>query len=182
MTSNTCVNKLSFINTPPLFDGIRFELSKARVNIFIQSRNLELWETLINSLFIPTHLVKGEVEDKPNFLWTVKEKRKFKIYFKTKIFLLVVLDDGELLYVYNCNTVKERWDTLEMICGVSPSIKQEEMNTWGKEIEGLFHKFFWNLRNFRSYIRTFVSNKYIRIKNWKPNSIHKSKDGNFHNF
>lgn len=33
------------------------------------------------------------------------------------------------MYVINCNSTKEMWDTFKMIYGVSPSIEQEKMNT-----------------------------------------------------
>lgn len=82
-----------------------------------------MWETLIINLFILTHQVNGKVVDEPNFFWTKEEKRKFKIDFKIKSFIVMSLDDIKFLYVYNFKTAKEMWDTLEMIYGVSSSIK-----------------------------------------------------------
>lgn len=64
-----------------------------------------------------------------------------------------------------------------MVYGVSSSIEQDEMNIQVKEDEGLFHKYSSNFRNVRKFIGTFVTNKYLRIKNWKHNLIIKSKDG-----
>lgn len=52
----------------------------------------------------------------------------------------MTLDDSKLLHIYNCNTVKEIWDTLEMLHGVSPSIEQEEMNIRGKEDKDIIHQ------------------------------------------
>lgn len=61
-----------------------FERLKARFRIFIQSINSKLWEIIINNLFISTHQIHGEVVDKIDSLWTVEEKRKFEIDFKSR--------------------------------------------------------------------------------------------------
>lgn len=63
-----------------------------------------------------------------------------------------------------------------MIYEVSPSIKQDKMNIQGKEDEGFFHKCSSNFRNVINYIRNFVTNQYLRTKNWKHNPILISKD------
>lgn len=94
MTSNTYFNKRTFLNTTPSFNCDGFELWKAWFKIFRQSFDLELWEIIINGLFIPTHRINGEVVDKLYFLWTEEEKSKFEIYFKTKNFLVMSLDEN----------------------------------------------------------------------------------------
>lgn len=97
MTLNTIFNKRSFLNTYPSFNGDRFELWKLRFKIFIQNFDFESWKTIINGLFIPTHHINREVVDKPNFIWTIMEKRKSKNDFKTNNFLVISLDDSQLL-------------------------------------------------------------------------------------
>ena len=61
---------MSFLITPPPFNGDRFELWKARFKILIQSFNFELQETIINGYVIPTHYITGEVVHKIGFLQT----------------------------------------------------------------------------------------------------------------
>lgn len=56
------------------------------------------------------------------------------------------------------------WDTLEMIYGVSQSIKQEEMNTRGEEDESITHQCSTKFRISRNYIGTFITNQYLRVK------------------
>lgn len=63
-----------------------------------------------------------------------------------------------------------------MIYGFSPSIEQENMNTWGKKDEDI------NLRNIRNFVGNCITNKNLRIKNRKFNQILKSKYGNLHEF
>lgn len=107
-----------------------------------------------------------------------------KIYFKTKNFLVIFLNENQFLYILKCNSAKEMWDTLEMIYGLSPSIKQNGMNTRDEEDECFFHKCFSNFKNIWRYVRTFVSNKYIRVKNWnqKSDPILKLRNGNLYDF
>lgn len=84
MISNSILNKRNLLNTPSPFNGDTFELWKSRFKIFIKSISFELWETILNILFIPTHHMNGKVVDKQDFLWTIEEKRKFEIDFKNK--------------------------------------------------------------------------------------------------
>lgn len=94
------------------------------------------------------------------------------------------LDENQFFNVHTYNSTKEIWDTLEIIHEVSPSIKQEETNTRGKEYEWFFYKCFSIFRMFENNIITFVANKNIRINNWnhKTNPTLKSKDGNVYDF
>lgn len=48
----------------------------------------ELWESIINGLFIPTQCVNGEVVDKLNSLWTKKKTESSKLTFKIKTYWL----------------------------------------------------------------------------------------------
>lgn len=88
------------------------------------------------------------------------------------------LNFNKLLYVYNFNSAKEMWDTLEMSYKVSPSIEQERMNTRDKEDEYFIHKYFPKFINIINYIGIFVTNKCLSIKNWnkKCDPILKLKD------
>lgn len=130
-------NKRYFLNTPQPFNNIN--LWKARFRIFIQIINCELWETIMNGPFIHAYQVNGEVVNKPYFLWTEEEKRKFEINFKTKSFIIMSLDGNKFFRVNHCKIAKEKWNTLEMIYRVSSSIEQEEMDTQGEENEDIIH-------------------------------------------
>lgn len=69
-------------------------------------------------------------------------------------------------YVHDFNYTKEAWDILEMIYKVSSSIDQERMNTRDKEDKCFIHKCIFKYRNIGNNVRTFATNKYLRIKNW----------------
>lgn len=88
MTSNTSFNKRIFLNKSPPFNGDRFELWKTRFKISTHNNNFE-------------------VVDKPYFLWTVDDKRKFDIDFKAKDFLVVYLNEKQFHYIFNCKSAKK---------------------------------------------------------------------------
>lgn len=48
-------DKRFHLNAPPLSNTSIFDIWKARFRIFLQSINHELWEAIVNVLFIPTH-------------------------------------------------------------------------------------------------------------------------------
>lgn len=74
----TSINR-SFLNPQPLFNSNKFELWQDRFRIFIQSIiNYELWEIIINGLFIPTYLVIKKVVDKPDSFWPNKKRENLK--------------------------------------------------------------------------------------------------------
>lgn len=74
-------------------------------------------------MFIPTHYVNGEVADKPYFRWIIEEKIKFEIYLKEKNIVVIFVSENKFVYVFYCYSVKQMWDTIEMIYEVPPSIK-----------------------------------------------------------
>lgn len=138
ITSNTFFNKRYFLNIHPPFNGVRFELWTTSFKKFIQSIDIEFWETLINDMLIPTHRIVRQVVDKLNFLWTVAKKRNFEFDFKTKNFLVMSLNDSKVLYVYNCKSSEEIWDTLKIIYGVSSSVEQEKWTHEARKINVSF--------------------------------------------
>ena len=68
-------------------------------------------------------------------------------------------------YVHICKTSKEMWDTLKLIYGDSPSIKQEKMNTGKEDDIGCFS----NCTSIGKFAGNCVTNKYFKIKNYKFN-------------
>lgn len=141
-----------------------------------------LQKTIVNGLFISTHQLNDEELSKSGFLWTEEEKRKCEIDFETKSFITMSLDDSKFNYVHHCKISKEMWDTLKMIYEALPSIKQEEINTRDEEDKDITLKYFSKLRNIGKYVGNCITNKYLRVKNWKFNPTLKLKYGSLHEF
>lgn len=93
-------------------------------------------------------------------------REKIEINFETKNFLVMSLDENQLIYDHNCKSDEEMWDAFEMIYEVFPSVEYERMNSRGEEDEFFLHKWFSNIINVVNNVRTFVTNKYLRNDNW----------------
>lgn len=89
------------------------------------------------------------------------------------------LNDTIFHYVHHCNTSKEMWGNLEMLYEVSPSIKQQKMNTRGKEDN---HGYFYKFISIGKFVENYFTNKYLRIKNWKFNPTLESADESLYVF
>lgn len=64
----------------------------------------------------------------------------------------------------------------------SSSIEQEKINKRGEKDENTNPKCFSKFRNIGNYVGNCITNKYIRVNNWKFNPTLKSKDTNLHKF
>lgn len=108
MTTNTYVfNKCFFIDTPPSFDGERFELWKARFQSFIKVNDFEMWDLLFNDLFIPTFSFNDKIVNKIVFHWMKDDKRITKLGFKVKQLLIISLSSKEFCDILICDSAKE---------------------------------------------------------------------------
>lgn len=91
-------------------------------------------------------------------------KRKYNIYFKNKIFLVIYLDDSKLRYVYNYKYTKQIYSQNDKWS--FSKYQTRRMNTQGEEVEWFIHKYFSKFRKVINYIGTFVTNQYLIVKNW----------------
>lgn len=108
MTTNTYAFNMSlFMDKPPLFNGDRFELWKASFENFIKTIDFEMWDILINVIFIPTLSLNDEVLIKHDFNWNKEDKINVKIGFKVKYLLIKTLSSIELYHVFTYESAKE---------------------------------------------------------------------------
>lgn len=105
------------MNAHPPFDGEMFDLWKARMKIFIEAYDFEMWDCVINGPFFPTNCINNKVVHKPYNLWTKSDKRKVKLCFKVKYLLMSALRTREYLSIFNFDSAKEIRDILEIIHG-----------------------------------------------------------------
>lgn len=68
-----------------------FELWKSRFKSFIEAIVFEIWDALINDLFIPIFFFNVDVVNKPPFHWSEEDKRKVQFGFKVKHCLINAL-------------------------------------------------------------------------------------------
>ena len=89
------------------------------------------------------------------------------------------LNNTNFHYVHICKTSKDIWDALKLIYGDSPSIKQEKINTQGKEDN---HGCFYNYTSIGKFSENYVANKKFRITSLKFNATLKSIDMSLREF
>ena len=86
------------IDTPPLFNGINYTHWKARMRIFIQAHDYDLWSIIVNGLHTNTN----------------HDKERAQQNAKAMNILYCALDDSELNSISFCITAKEIWNMLEV--------------------------------------------------------------------
>ena len=72
--NSTCLERQS-INHPPLFNGENYNYWKARMRIFIQASDYNLWNNFVNGPHIPTHSLNNIVTLKPECEWNNNDRR-----------------------------------------------------------------------------------------------------------
>lgn len=115
LNTSSIFKKGLFLNTSSLSDGERLDLWKTRTKIFLEANDFDLSNFIIKGSFIHTYYTNNKVVNTPDNLWTEYVKRKVKLGFKVKHLLMSSLSTKELYFVFNCNSTKEIWNTLEII-------------------------------------------------------------------
>ncbi len=95
-------------NRPPLFDGSNYIQWKARMKIFTQSQNYELWNVITNGLHTPTKLIES-MFDKNLAELNAKAMNLLYCAFNKNIFNQICI----------CSSAKQIWDTLEATYDIS---------------------------------------------------------------
>ena len=65
----------SSINRPPLFNGEGYAYWKARMKIFIEAIDMEIWKSIENGPFVPKRKINEEVVEIPWESWDDDDKR-----------------------------------------------------------------------------------------------------------
>ena len=106
-------------NRPPLFNGTHYRYWKIRMQVFLESLSLDIWN-IIEEGYHPPIVTEPDAEGyvisiklKPKRERTQGEKDRANLNDKAKNALFCILSQEEFNRVVNCNTAKEVWDTLE---------------------------------------------------------------------
>lgn len=129
MISNTSKNKSLPMNIPPMFNGERYIIQKARMQFFLKTSNFNVWDAINYAPFIHTHFINDEVVNKLRDLQTKEEKENVKHSLKSKYRIVSVLSINEYNYVFNYSSTKELCGTLKIIYEDPTKIKRDMMNT-----------------------------------------------------
>ena len=69
------MNEGQSTNRPPLFNGANHTYWKARMKIFIQASDYNMWSVIINGPHNPTHIINNAVILKPETDWNDHDRR-----------------------------------------------------------------------------------------------------------
>ena len=102
------------INGPPMFCGVNYQFRKLKMRIFIESIDRDVWDAIVNSLFVPKVLFDEQHVDKPWSDWTDSESKKAHYGCITKNIVTSSLNLDEFFRVSQYSLTKEMWDSLEV--------------------------------------------------------------------
>ena len=111
------VGKLSFeegasINKPPLFScGLNYKYWEARMEIFVESIDQGIWDSIENDPFIPKFKKNASFIKKPWSQWTNEKCKMANLDCIAQDIIASALDSNEFFRISECKSAKEMWDT-----------------------------------------------------------------------
>ena len=115
-------------NRPPLFNGSNYTYWKARMCIFIQALDYDLWSVIINGPHTPTVIINGIPTPKQEKDWDDSDKKLVQLNAKAMNVLYCALDANEFNWISTCSSVKKIWDRLEVIHEGTNQVKESKIN------------------------------------------------------
>ena len=132
-------------NRPPLFDGNDYNYWKARMTIYLQSIDYNLWEVIENGPYVPMKLIKEE--GKPDRLvlkekheYEEEDKRKLSLNARAKNVLYCALDKNEFNRICMCDSAQDIWNLLEITHIGTSQVKETKINMLVTKYENFFMK------------------------------------------
>ncbi|GAV85125.1 DUF4219 domain-containing protein [Cephalotus follicularis] len=105
---NRNVSESQNISKPPFFDGNNYNHWKAKMNIFIQSLDYNLWDLIINGPDLPTSINENaEKVPKPRTRYNDEDRKKVQMNAKAKHIIICATNSNEFNRVYSCVSAKE---------------------------------------------------------------------------
>ena len=105
------------------------------MQIFIEAIDLNIWEVIKISPYIPTMIVGNATIEKSRKQWDEKERRRIQYNLKAKNIITSALGMNEYFRVSNCKDAKEMWDTLQVTHEGTIDVKRSRINTLTHEYE-----------------------------------------------
>ncbi|GAV67549.1 DUF4219 domain-containing protein/UBN2 domain-containing protein, partial [Cephalotus follicularis] len=183
---------------PPFFDGNNYSHWKAKMTIFIQALDFNLWDIIIDDPELP-HIIsqEGIKTLKPRSSYTDDDRKKVQLNAKAKHVIICALNSNEFNRVSSCATAKEMWDRLEVPCEGTNQVKDAKINMLVREYEmfsmkenenisGMFVRFTNIINSLQSLNKCYTNSEMVRKilrclpKSWMPKvtAIEKAKDLN----
>lgn len=75
-------------------------------NIFFYSIDCDLWNFILECSSVLIHFINNEAVDKPNYIWTVKEKRKVHLGFQDEYLMTNALSTRDFFHAFKFSMTK----------------------------------------------------------------------------
>ena len=95
------------ISKPPFLNAINFKFWKARMKLYIQSLNIDLWDIVVDGF-----MSKSRKE------WNEHDKRLFSLNIKAMHIFYSALNEHDYARIKCCSNAKDIWDTLHNLYNV----------------------------------------------------------------
>ncbi|GAV74553.1 hypothetical protein CFOL_v3_18033 [Cephalotus follicularis] len=115
MTININTGESQNISKPHFYDGNNYSQSKAKMTIFIQSLDYNLWDLIVDGPNLPSVTLKnGDVIPKPRNTYDDNDRRRVQINAKAKHIIICAINSNDFNKISSCIFAKETWDRLEV--------------------------------------------------------------------
>lgn len=121
---------------PPLFKGTQFSWWKNKMEIFVNSEDIDLWDIIVGGPKEITEITdKGVKSPKPRADWTKEDKELMCKNSKAMKMLHCALSSDEYTRVSACKSAKEIWDILCATYEGSIDVKKNKIDLLVKRYE-----------------------------------------------
>ncbi|GAV74122.1 zf-CCHC domain-containing protein/DUF4219 domain-containing protein/UBN2 domain-containing protein, partial [Cephalotus follicularis] len=158
----------------PFFDGNNYSHWKAKMTIFIQSLDYNLWDLIVDGPNLPTiTLENGEVVSKPRNLYDDNDRKRVQINTKAKHIIICAINSNDFNRISSCVSAKEMWDRLEVTykgtnqvkeAKVSMLVHEYEMFTMNENenIKSMFSRFTNIINALQALDKTYSNSEMVR--------------------
>ncbi|GAV78593.1 DUF4219 domain-containing protein/UBN2 domain-containing protein [Cephalotus follicularis] len=117
------------ISKPPFFDGNNYSYWKAKMTIFIQSLDYNLWDLIVDGPNLPTvTLENGDVIPKLRNNYDDNDRRRVQINAKAKHIIICAINSNDFNRISSCISTKEMWDRLEVTYKGTNQVKEAKIS------------------------------------------------------
>ncbi|GAV61113.1 zf-CCHC domain-containing protein/DUF4219 domain-containing protein/UBN2 domain-containing protein [Cephalotus follicularis] len=171
---NSNVGESQNISKPPFFDGNNYGHWKAKMTIFIQSLDYNLWDLIVDRPNLPTvTLENGDVVPKPRNLYDDNDRKRVQINAKAKHIIICAINSNDFNRISSCISAKEMWDRLEVTyegtnqvkeAKISMLVHEYEMFTMNEneDIKSMFSRFTNIINALQALDKTYSKSEMVR--------------------
>ena len=113
-------------NRAPRFDGSNYTFWRIRMEVYLQSLGVDIWQSVENGYNAP----KTAPVD-------IVDRRLYEYNARARNAILCGLEDSEFTKVVQCNSTKEIWDKLKIIYEGDEQFKMVKFQTFSAQFETL---------------------------------------------